>query len=897
MNKPGEPPDKNSDVWFAGCAQIFCTATPFGNTLAWVREPWGKWRGLPGRYPLRWHLLDTAAAAHVLWESHLPVGLRVWICEQLRMSVQDTHRFVGFLAGLHDVGKACPCFQDQTLSHRDAAYIAHAEVTHLTLPDLLREPGREYRIPLRSAPYRIAELLGGHHGRFYEPSLRRLRNPSPRQIAQLGGAPWAEERRRLVTELQAVLGSPPLPVEISGPVAAVLAGLVILADWLASDSEWITTQFTAPADPSQRWDHTVRDMRSRLPLVGLAVPRLADRVDVELLLAKAPNALQSSLEQDFRPAGPGLLVITASTGYGKTEAAFVGVHRFGVATGRAGMVVCLPTQATTNAMWDRGTRFAGRAAASDRPVTLAHTMSAFYEKYREYCADDEVLRWLNGRHKPLLAGMSVVTIDQVLIAALATKFNMLRLWALAGKTLVIDEVHASEPYMQALLARLLSWCGHLRIPVILISATLPRHITHALTAAYLRGVNPDRRSTPEIDTPPYPGWLFTADDGRIQRPSASAVSRMREHSRREARLRHLRYSPGSRIEQVLRYVSSAIDGGGCLAVVCTTVPSAQRTFEQIQTFLHQRPATDPIVPSWLLHARFPYHQRRRIENDVIARFGKEPDEDRPRPSTAIVVTTSLLEQSLDVDFDLIVSDLAPIAHLIQRLGRVWRHDRPRPAWIPKAALIVLDPVMPGYPAEWTSIYPEYELAATRRVLGEHRLDLTVPDDVDALVQQVHDQGLPPVDDRAESSWHERQSTTALHKALAGHNAIPEPHDLGNLSELTKRRVEDADVTSRLGVDNTWLIPYYTGGDGRRWLDPQHRIPFPTDKPGHADIMAMVDASVRCPAAWTAGWDNRYAELWRRTPLSDAIPFPAPAWDRLRLDPELGLINEVARDTL
>ncbi|MFI6869228.1 CRISPR-associated helicase Cas3' [Nocardia sp. NPDC050406] len=861
-------------------------------------ELWGKWSGLPGRYPLRWHLLDTAAAAHVLWEAHLSEGVRAWIGAQLRLGPEQTRRFVTFLAGLHDVGKACPCFQNQSPKPGEANWIHHAEVSYLTLTELLREPGREYRILMLSSPYRMAELLGGHHGFFWSSDRRTVRNPAVHRVNQLGDSHWQNERRRLVEDLRSLLGHPELPAEISGQVAAVLAGLVILADWVASDGEWISTsQWRASRDPFARWDHTVRGLRDRLPALGLSVPELADIVTTDMILGKQPNALQASIERDFRPDAPGLLVITASTGYGKTEAAFVGVHRFGAVTGRPGMVVCLPTQATTNAMWGRGTAFAGRVAASDRPVTLAHTMSAFYQPYRDYCADDEVLEWLNGRHKPLLAGMSVVTIDQVLIAALATKFNMLRLWGLLGKTLVVDEVHAADPYMQALLARLLSWCGHLGISVILISATLPQHITRAMTAAYLTGADPVPENPPVIETPSYPGWLFTSCQRNVQRPSAASVEEMREHSRRDARIKRLEYRRGTRIDRILRYIGFAVDGGGCVSVVCSTVASAQHTFERVRAFLSARPSSAELVPLWLLHARFPYHQRRRIEGEVITRFGKYPTEDHSRPRTGIVITTSILEQSLDVDFDLVISDLVPIAHLLQRLGRVWRHPHTRPSWIPKPALVVLDPALERFPEEWTSIYPEYELAATRRMLEGDGLDLVVPHDVDKLVQHVHNHDLPPIDDEAKAAWAERQSTTTLHKALAGYVTIPAPHMVGGLHELTNRQVKEKDVTTRLGVDNIWLIPRYTSDDGRYWLDPEHSTPFPSHKPGHSEVMSMIDASTRCPANWVQGWGNPYAEFWRRTPLFDALPFPAPAHGGLRLDSALGLVNEAQHDYL
>ncbi|WP_189022624.1 CRISPR-associated helicase Cas3' [Nocardia rhizosphaerihabitans] len=865
-----------------------------------MADPWGKRWGLPRPYLLKWHLLDTAAVAYVLWDVHLPAGVREWIGAQLGLSPEEARRFVALLAGLHDVGKACPCFQNQDPPPGTVGWIHHANVTYLTLPELLSYSGREHRIPFRSSPYRMAELLGGHHGVFQERNTGAIGRRTSRLEGKLGGPGFHQWRRELVDGLRSVLGDPTIPEHIGGPAAGVLAGFVILTDWIASDTDWIkNSQLSAPTNPTQRWSHTITSMRVRLPGLGLGVPELAGLVSIELLVSGPPNPLQESIEHDFHPTGPGLLVITAGTGSGKTEAAFVGVHRFGVATGRPGMIMCLPTQATTNAMWIRGTSFAGAAASSDRPVTLAHTMSAFFEPYRDYCADDVVMGWLNGPRKPLLAGMSVVTIDQVLLAALATRFNMLRLWGLLGKTLVVDEVHAADPYMLTLLARLLSWCGFLRVPVILISATLPRHITRELAASYLN--NFDANASRAVEELSYPGWLYVGSDGTVQRPAQDSVSRMHDFGRRRTRIDYCRYQPGRRVDGILGYLESAVASGGCVAVVCSTVASAQHTFEQINAVLNSHDGSSSRkTPVWLLHARFPYQQRLQIETEVITRFGKSPTEQYPRPDLGIVVTTTILEQSLDVDFDLIISDLVPIAQLIQRLGRVWRHAvYTRPAWVMQPTLVVLDPELAGFPPEWRSIYPEYELAATRRLLAEHGPDLVVPDDVDRLVQQVHNRDLPPIDGADATAWSKRNSTALEGKSMAGFVTIPAPHLLGDLLELTNPHVaeDDVDASTRLGVDNVWLIPQYTDTDGRHWLDADHRIPFPGGSLSDSDVMTMIAASVRCPLGWVRGWDNPYRARWKKTPLVDAYLFPAPEHGGLHLDPELGLVKEGLSDAL
>lgn len=528
-------------------------------------------------------------------------------------------------------------------------------------------------------------------------------------------------------------------------------------------------------------------------------------------------------------------------------------------------------------------------------------MSGFYEPYREYCADDAAMQWLNGPHKPLLAGMAVVTIDQVLFGALATRFNVLRLWALLGKTLVVDEVHAADPYMLALLGRMLSWCGYLPVPVVLLSATLPSHIAGQLTQSYRDGAGLDRSGdTLSLD---YPGWVFTSVTGTVQRSGRRAVTAMRAHDYRTAHVEHERYEPGQRIAAIARYVRRVVADGGCLAVLCSTVASAQWTFDQLAR------AVPDEVPVRLLHSRFPLRQRRAIESEITGWLGKNATlANGKRPRRAILVSTSLVEQSLDIDLDLIISDLVPMAPLLQRLGRVWRHDRERHTWITAPTMVVLDPLTDHLPTAWTAMYSPFALMATRQALMDHGTTVVVPHDLNDLVQRVHNEDLPALHERDADTWVQRRDSSARERALAELVTIPTPDNVGDLCDLTRSHVhatdlhatdlDDLHVATRLGVDSVRLIPQYTSDHGHLWLDPDQQIPFPIGRgPSHQRVAEMIEASVPCPASWVAGWPNPMAAKWSRTPLMRALPLSAPRHGDLQLDPHLGLVKGNLTDDL
>jgi CRISPR-associated endonuclease/helicase Cas3 len=833
-------------------------------------EPWGKWKGLAAPYRLVWHSVDAAAAAYVLWESHVPVGVRAWLAAQWRVSEGHARWVVALLAGLHDVGKCEACFQGQRGGGEP-----HALVSYLSVPSVLCDPAA-VGLFVESVAHRVGEVLGGHHGVF--PAVDPDRVGRPERVKKLGGELWQGRRRELVEVVRRVLGDPALPPVFPAGCAAVVTGLVIVADWLVSEVGWLEdVQGRAPREWGARWTHTVESVRKRVSELGLRVPELRASASVRDLVGAEPRPLQRSLEEEFRPERAGLLVVTASTGVGKTEAVAAAARGLGVVSGRPGVVWCLPTRATTNAMWVRWTGFERVMSVRPGAVTLAHSMASFHGEYQQYLTEDAGLVWLNDPHKPMLAGLSVVTVDQVLTAVLASKFNVVRLWALSGKVLVIDECHSLEPYMLALLGRLLSWCGFLRVPVVLLSATLPASVTRELTKAYLSGVEPGWSG--EVAVPEYPGWVCTDVDGRVQRPSPEAAISIRGDGQRVARLERARYGRGQRGNVIANYARRAVAEGGCVAVVCATVPIAQATYRRLVSLMPENTVT-------LLHARVPERRRVRVEDEVVAAFGK--DSTSQTRSSRIVVTTSLLEQSLDVDFDLVISDLAPIAYLVQRLGRCHRHDRdePRPEWLRVPTLVVLDPKGP-VPRHLSALYPEYELLATRTVLAEHGPVLRVPEDVDALVQRVHSHELPPLDPKHAKQWAERHAKTKIHKGLSRFEVVPVPDMVRDLSAMTRRAEDGTALSTRLGVDSARVIPYTEDQYGKRWLD--EGIPMPGTLLNDESISLLVNYSIPCPMNWVRGFEQ-VPDGWTHPVLRRARLMPKTGRAGLRVDDELGLVQ-------
>jgi CRISPR-associated helicase Cas3 len=424
-------------------------------------------------------------------------------------------------------------------------------------------------------------------------------------------------------------------------------------------------------------------------------------------------------------------------GVGKTEAALVAAEVLALASGAGGCFIALPTQATTDAMFSRVSEWLRAlprgADVSPLDVTLAHGKASLNDEFDGLVpagrfarvGDDgtdsiAVHQWLRGSKKGPLASFVVGTIDQVLVAALKSRHLMLRHLALAGKVVVIDEVHAYDVYMSQYLLRALHWLGAYGVPVVLLSATLPAARRTELLRAYASGRGEDATVSAE-DSPGYPVILSSAEKmprviANSSAPTDVGLDRLPDD-----------------LDTLAVYLRERLADGGCAAVVRNTVTRVQDTADRLAAEF----GPDNITVN---HSRFLSCDRARIDTDLVRRFGPPgPANDRGAPH--IVVASQVLEQSLDVDFDVLVTDLAPIDLVLQRLGRLHRHRRRRPPAVdqPRCAIVGVD--------DWEG-EPVRAVPGSRRVYGQHTLlraaallvdrsTISLPTDIAPMVQAAY----------------------------------------------------------------------------------------------------------------------------------------------------------------
>lgn len=727
-----------------------------------------------GRGPLSLvrHLTDAGAVGGQLWDHWLPPAVKRVISSGLPEGDLDGRALLTWSAGLHDIGKATPGFAVKASLVPGNEYLVSAMADHgLACPPHLRGGGslpphchlgqfvlsewliERYAIGSDAAAA-LAATVGLHHGA----------PPNALDLQGFRGSQWTGHRhdawRQVQTELIEVMSRrtgaldrlsdwvrhPP-----SEAAQVLLSAAVVVADWLASDTE--------------RFPHDdPRPVRDRLEEAGLAEalrspwrPPPAVANAREHLSHRFPRIARHGirpLQQQARDVAaslpePGLLVIEAPMGSGKTEAALLAAEELARTFGAGGVFVALPTMATSDAMFARVLDWARHLdGAEAATMYLAHGKARLNEDYHvlvrrsrvhgindsEGSADSEdavVTSWLQGRRKGVLANLVVGTIDQVLFGALKSRHVALRHLALAGKVVVIDEVHAADAYMQRYLSRVLEWLGAYGTPVVLLSATLPTAQLHQLTSAYARGRG--------VAGQPLPGGL-AYPRLTVQTTTLQQIAVPWTDPQSEVDLARLDGDMTSLVE----HVATDVEASGCVVVIRNTVRSAQ------ETYLALRERLGPERVS-LLHSQFVASDRATKERRLLALLG--PDEATvQRPAGHVVVGTQVLEQSLDIDADVMISDHAPVDLILQRMGRLHRHARgegqgQRPATLRRARMwLVGAPRTDGSPVldpGGEAVYGAARLLRSAVVLDPHLngKPIQLPSDIPQLVERAYDPNL------------------------------------------------------------------------------------------------------------------------------------------------------------
>lgn len=868
---------------------------------------WGKTSAYDGDKSLRLvqHLTDSADVAGYVWD-WLPLRVRRTIEEGLPDRARDGRALLRWLAGVHDVGKASPPFaskvpslvgpmQDAGLTWRSTAdfnLAPHGLVGHFVIERWL---AGTYGASVRAAAS-YAVVVGGHHG--IPPTHSKLEWLLDNEHL-VGNPAWTRVQDELLAGMATYCKvSDLLPIwahhALSAEAQAVLTGAVIVSDWLASNTDLFPFETAGmKGRAAAAWSD-----------LGLPPPwttSLPAATVSERLLRRFPHlrpeprpiqalAVQAASECESPP----LLILESTMGSGKTEAALLAAEVLAERFDCGGLFFGLPTMATSDAMFGRVLDWIethrdsgglsvhlahGKAGLNDRYAGLRQSrMASVHDEsaVRQEYAEAEVLSWLSGRKKGVLASMVVGTIDQLLFLALQTKHVALRHLAFAGKVVVVDEVHAADDYMRMFLCRALEWLARYGVPVVLLSATLPSGQRQELADAYRAGLDLPPESLPAQDA--YP--LLTsvsADASTTLVPPAAPMSTTINVT-----------TIADDWDSLGELLDGWLTDGGCVAVIRNTVTRAQETYAYLVDRFGEAVT--------LHHSRFVATHRAARERVLCDELGR----DGARPPVRIVVGTQVLEQSLDVDFDAMVTDIAPIDLVLQRAGRLHRHDRFRPERLADPQLVMTGieawpDGLPTFDDGCEAVYGRSRLLRATGVLGiqpSEAVDIEVPGDIRRLVEAAYAE-VPPVPDawrdaakEADDSY-QRKLSRAREKA--SHFRIDGPTETADLiGWLEDSSVEAEDGRSRgagqvrdsedgLEVVLTQQIDGEVChlADGMNKHSGRPAVPL-LDEPPPSDLARSLAAStVRLPSLMTradADFDRVVHDLerndfesWRRSP--------------------------------
>lgn len=731
--------------------------------VLWAKKNRDK-NNMPQWLPLKTHLNDTRETMGFLWEHYLSQGVKDLIKNSMKTDTYDKERLAKnlcmFLGAVHDIGKASPYFQLKESFRRDK------ELDELILEklksagfkdldkfftadniDVSHQSIGQFILLKRGVNITVADIVGAHHGRPVETSeiYDRIHenhfyqnNDSSSEIHKT----WLSLHDEIFTWALNSCGFSSvkeLPM-LSQNGQVILSALLIMADWITSNESYFplinveddkidedrikkgllkwNNDRTSLWEPLEVNVGTIYEERFKLKSGEKFIPR-----DAQIKITEAIERVEN----------PGIVIFEAPMGMGKTEAALVAVEQLAKKTGRTGMFFGLPTQATSNGIFSRVNAWLENLRddmSYKRALRLLHGKAALNEEFANLpksrnIHDDEneknvvtVNDWFSGRKLSILDDFTVGTVDQFLLLALKQKHLMLRHLGFANKVVVIDEVHAYDAYMSVYLYQAIKWMGAYGVPVVILSATLPIERRNKLIESYMVGAGYKFRRLPKPDNfdnnEAYPLLTLNDSDKILQYDNFEKASGINYE------INKLSKEDSEDIAMLIEGITSQ----GIVGVIVNTVKKAQEFAKLCADVFGEENV-------FIMHSLFIATDRYKKEKDLLDLIGK----DGKRPEFKIVIGTQVIEQSLDIDIDVLITDLAPIDLLLQRMGREHRHKRDdRPENLKEPKVYVLNSKDYDFDKASTYVYDPYLLFRTEYYLPDK---INLPNDISHLVQLVY----------------------------------------------------------------------------------------------------------------------------------------------------------------
>lgn len=706
---------------------------------------------------LEQHLIDTMNVIGLLWEHWLSDSQRkLLINSAIPIDEEGTKNLIKFIGGSHDIGKLTPAFQLKKTSYKNTEDLDKILLEKIIAegfadedPGLTAMEQSHHSVASQTllnnfgVKEDIASIAGGHHGKPVDDSSiikKQLSSYSANYfIKEKSNDPihikWnnaQEELFKWILKRSGFSSVEELPI-ISQPGQVVIEGLLIMADWIASNENYFPLLDIQDSgeniNQQKRLEYGWKKWFGTRPTPLLEEREVNDYFNERF--GFQPRELQYKLVDIIQKSeDPGIFIVEAPMGVGKTEAALAAVEYLSSKTGNSGLFFGLPTQATSDGIFPRINSWLQGISLSvgeKQSLQLIHGKAALNSEFAELSRhidqdgdmDSGVIvnQWFTGKKTAILDDYVVGTVDHFLLAALKQKHLALRHMGLSKKVVVIDEVHAYDAYMSQYLNRAVHWMGSYKVPVIILSATLPSKKRVELIESYLNG---DGKYTIEVNQPK--GWEETVAYPLITYIDNESIMQIHDFQPQEDKTIQIKKIQD---DDILAILQDKLSEGGVAGIIVNTVKRAQQLYSELAAAFGE----DLIE---VLHSGFIATDRIDKEKHLLNMIGKDAE----RPFKEIIIGTQVIEQSLDINFDLLITDLAPMDLIIQRIGRLHRHplsDRPKKL---KEPVVYIVGTSDNFEFEEGSgfVYGKYLLIRTQYYLLDK---INLPSHISPLVQKVY----------------------------------------------------------------------------------------------------------------------------------------------------------------
>lgn len=675
--------------------------TLIGKKTGFVTDSFLEWFLAKPNKQLLTHLYETGITAKYLLNESIMASVSDWIALKLQISNDEATALCSYLAAMHDIGKVAPQFQRELREDLDVLKKAFDL-------DIIK---KGYRHELYSAYImkkyvnnsgKLSDILMGHHQGNNKGFKAASRAVCPPGIN--GNTKWDDN---VIIPLLAWINErfPVSPDTINSVVKywensllEIFTGVVMLSDWIASGTVFSDTNPSASdyyTDIRKRLDNLCCDNNISRQIFNLGTYK-------QMFNIIQPRPLQEIVEKAIDEDPRFLcMFIEAPTGEGKTEAGLYAALNAINESGKGSLYVALPTGATSEAMIGRVNSMLHNLDIPYKARLITGTSWLKHSDNTEHQREADLVF----RKMKLLSPVAVGTVDQIMTAVQNTFYNEMKLLLLSSKVILIDEIHSYDSYMLHMIKQLLKYFKEYRVPVILMSATLSMSMKHELLSIY--DTNP-----PEQDFD-YPMVTVCRESG---------IKEYKCISCQEGKKYSIDVVDAKAPEIIYKEAVQTAGKGACVGIIANTVRVAMDTYRGLKEL-----DTDDI-DLYFIHARMPIRWKEKRTQKLISLFGKDR---KNRPQKAIVVATSILEMSVDIDLDCLYTYLAPSDILLQRFGRVCRHADDGTAreqgFIPFIKILDAGEFKP---------YDEQLIKKSKEVLGKYK-QVSIPTDIRKIVDDTY----------------------------------------------------------------------------------------------------------------------------------------------------------------